>query len=161
MNRLATLTLCALLCLTACETDPLEGYEAVDLLAQDVPATVMAPPGAEVKKGDLGSIMKDVTVRGDGENDWYNLQVFASRAVSNSVEDVKQSELENVKANPNFDQLIEEFPDGFVYRISIDSLINHNFRRVKIVGDQEIVFQTGLLGTFSEDEVRRMYRATE
>lgn len=161
MNRFATLILCAFLCLTACQPDPFEGYESVNLLAQDIPVTVLAPPGAKVKKGDLGSVMKDVTVRGTDENAWYNLQVFASRSLHNSVETAKQSELENVKANPSFDQLIEEFPDGFVYRTSIDSLTNHNFRRVKVVGDQEVIFQTGLLGTFSEDEVRRMYLATE
>ena len=149
---------CLSLFLLACTEDPTEGFEPIDLLDKDIPVTVLAPPGAEVKKGDLGIVMKDVTVRG-GDN--YSLQIFASAAATTDVGTIKQTQLENVKSNPSFDGLIEEFPSGFIYRTSIDSLSNFSFRRVKVVGDQEIIFQPGLGGSYSEADVRLMYTATE
>ena len=48
--------------------------------------------------------------------------------------------------------------DGFIYQTAIDSsCISYGFRYIVLRGDLEITFQTGLLGTFSREEVERMY----
>lgn len=141
----------------ACTSDPMDNWAEIDLLEHNVPVTVRGPEGTEVKSDDFG-LMKDITLKGE---EGYSLQVLAGEALTKEIGEIKQNELDNVKSNPYFDEVVEDLSDGFIYRNMIDSTATYNFRRVKVVGDQEIIFQMGMMGIFTEEMVRKLYAATE
>ena len=125
-----------------------------------IPVSIMAPDSAEIKADDLGGgLIKDVTIRG---KDNYNVQVFATQAETSDMARVKASQLADVKSIRYFEKIINEEEDGFIYQTAIDSNnISYSFRYIVLQGDLEIIFQTGLLGTFSQEEVERMYQAVQ
>lgn len=50
----------------------------------------------------------------------------------------------------------------FIYRKKIsEDRINHDFRYIKIQGDQEYMFQVGLMGQFSLEDVKAMYASVK
>ena len=101
--------------------------------------------------------MRDITIR---KGDWYFVQIFESEAISSSTSEVKASQLESVKQDKYFKELIRDEKDGFIFRKQLDNdIVDYDFRYIKILGDQEIIFQTGLIGTFTLDDVERMYKS--
>ncbi len=141
----------------ACQQDPAAQLKPLNLLEYGLPVTILAPDSAEVKQNDLGFI-KDVTVR-KGED--FSLQIFASESTTNDLSRIKADQLSEVKANPYFAEIVREEEDGFIYKLMVDSLPNYGFRHFRIQGDLELIFQTGLLGTFSLEEVELMYQAVQ
>lgn len=127
-------------------------------MSYGVPISIKAPEGSTVEANDLG-IMKDVIIK---SNEDYYVQVYASEATTLKVADVVKDQLNDVKNGPFFSKVIEEYEDGFIFEKMIDSTnINFGFRAVKIMGDQEYLFQTGLFGKFTEDQVRVMYESVK
>ena len=123
-----------------------------------IPLTINAPDGAEVKKGDLG-IFQDVTVK-SGED--YYIQILGSEATNLNVNEVKNALLDDIKRTPYFSKVVEEYEEGFIFQKQIDSTnINYAFRHIKIQGDKEYIFQTGMIGKFDLDDVRLMYDAVK
>lgn len=159
MKKILLLSLIALL-FAACQSENGGGLKETDLLAYGIPVAIMAPDSADIKAGDLGGgLIKDVTVRGAGN---YNVQVFATQAETSDLPRLKAEQLADVKSNRYFSRIVREEEDGFVYQTAIDSNnISYGFRYIVLQGDLEIVFQTGLLGTFSEEEVEKMYAAVQ
>ena len=144
----------------ACQSEPGNGLKETDLLAYGIPVVIMAPDSAAIKADDLGGgLIKDVTIRG---KDNYNVQVFATQAQTSDLARVKAEQLADVKSIRYFQKVINEEEDGFIYQTAIDSSnISYGFRYIVLQGDLEITFQTGLLGTFSQEEVERMYQAVQ
>jgi hypothetical protein len=61
-----------------------------------------------------------------------------------------------VKSNNFF----PEEDQGFIFSKKADSLIvDYDFRFVKIIGDKELIFQSGLVGSFSLEDTKIMYNA--
>lgn len=148
--------LCLLVCLS-CGQDKSD-LKPLNLLKYGLPVTIQAPDSAKVKTSDMG-IIKDVVVT-DGEQ--YSVQIFSSTAITIDVKQLKKEQLADVKRNPYFSKLIREEDAGFIYENNVDStLINYGFRHIKVMGDKEIVFQTGLIGSFSLEDVERMYAAVQ
>jgi len=149
-----------LLLLAACQSEPGGGLKETDLLPYGIPVAIMAPDSAEIKSGELGGgLIKDVTVRGAGN---YKVQVFATQAETSDMARVKAGQLADVKSNRYFSRIVREEENGFIYQTAIDSSnISYGFRYIVLQGDLEIVFQTGLLGTFSEEEAEKMYQAVQ
>ena len=59
-------------------------------------------------------------------------------------------------------KIIEEEEVGFIYETVFDSTAtNYGFKYLKIQGDKEYIFQTGLVGTFGLDDVKMMYEAVK
>ncbi|MEP6793249.1 MAG: hypothetical protein ABJB16_02905 [Saprospiraceae bacterium] len=113
----------------------------------------MAPDSAEVIRKDY-NIMRDITIR-KGNN--YYLQIFESTATNDAAE-VKKSQLESVMQDKYFQKLIQVDKNGFIFQKQLDSnLIDFDFRFIKILNDKEIIFQTGMIGTFSLADVQLMY----
>lgn len=130
----------------------------LDLMKYGMPIKIKAPAGAEVKASDMG-IMKDVTIK--GENNFF-LQVTSGIATTTNAADIKAQQLSEVKAAMFFDALLEEDESGFIYKKKItETRENHDFRVVKIQGDQEYIFQTGLSGQYSLEDVQRMYASVK
>lgn len=116
----------------------------------------MAPPGSEVKKEDLG-VIQSVIVTGDR----YDVQIYSSKTITLNLEKIKQEKLKEVKEGRYFSKIVEEEEDGFIFEKDIDGNIRYDFRRVRVVGDTEISFQKGLMGNFTEEEIRVMYEAVK
>ncbi|MEM9849306.1 MAG: hypothetical protein AAF847_15585, partial [Bacteroidota bacterium] len=68
----------------------------------------------------------------------------------------------NVKDIPTFSKCVVEEEAGFVYESKIDSTTSfYGFRYIRLQGDQRYLFQSGLIGTFSLEEVNKMYASVK
>ena len=122
----------------------------------NIPITIMAPDSAVVQTMDL-IVQKDVSIKGP---DNYYVQIFASEAQSNKIESLIADVKKEVQTLPYFTKIISEEVDGFIFENQIDSSkFSYDFRHVQVKGDTEYRFQTGLIGTFSLEEVKLMYEA--
>jgi hypothetical protein len=140
----------------ACQNDA--GLPDLDLVKYGVGIKIKAPQDAEVKVSDMG-IMKDISVKG-GKG--FYIQILNSEAINYSAEKLKEEELADVKKERYFSKVIQEDANGFLFEKDYgDEKVNYDFRFFKILGDQEYKFQTGLIGNFSEEDVRIMYEAIQ
>ncbi|NNE29805.1 MAG: hypothetical protein HKN16_09210 [Saprospiraceae bacterium] len=140
----------------SCASDSPEDLVSLDLLKYGVPITIMAPDSAEVKTMDL-VVQKDVSIR---KGDDFYVQLFMSEASSTQSSVIAARLKGEIKSNPYFSKMISEEESGFIFENAIDSLKpSYDFRFVKVQGDKEYEFRTGLIGTFSLDEVEQMYKA--
>ncbi len=152
----AFLFFAVMLTIWACKSDPVEQWSDLDLLPYGVPISVKAPDTPDVNMSKLG-VMKDITIKKGKE---YNVQIFASPVSSGSLEELKASQLEEVKSNRFFSQIVLDEPQGFIYETVIDSSnINFGFRYVYYQADLEYVFQQSLIGTFTKEQIEKMYAA--
>ena len=129
----------------------------LDLMSYGLPIAINAPEGAEVVLDDLG-VWKDVTVKKGND---YFIQILSSKATSLDVSKLKSESLTEVKGGRFFSKIIQEDDAGFVFEKKIDDTVNYDFRYFKIQGDSEYSFQTGLIGTFTEEQVRTMYKSVK
>ncbi|MBR9922530.1 MAG: hypothetical protein GYB31_16965 [Bacteroidetes bacterium] len=142
----------------ACASEVPDGYSELSLMKYGLPVSLMAPDSAEVKTMDMG-LIKDVSVK-KGED--YFIQITMSEATSMTAEDVIADLKSDEEKRSNFMRLVEEDPKGFIVERSIDSTRNtYDFRYAKIKGDQQFLFQTGLSGFYSLEEVERMYESVQ
>jgi len=133
-------------------------YPKLDLLQYGMPITILAPSDAEVTSEDLG-IWKDVTIKSGTD---YYLQIIASQATTFDKSKILSDQIRSVKEGAFFSKIIEENEDGIIFEKKIDEEnLNYDFRYVKLLGDKEYIFQTGLIGSFTEEEVRKMYNSVK
>lgn len=150
----------AVILIWACQkNDKPNEWVKKDLLEYGIPMSILAPDSAEVNSSDLGGLIQDVTIK-KGDN--YYIQIYASDAETTDIAKVKANQLAEVKSNRYFSKIVKEELDGFIYETAIDtSNINYGFRYVRVQGDKEFIFQTGLVGTFTEAQVERMYESVK
>jgi len=130
----------------------------MDLMSKGLPIKIKAPEDVVVDVSDYG-LMKDVTVKNDNN---YYLQIFSSDAMTTDVKKIKSEKLKEVKSTDTFNKVVQDDEDGFIYeKFRSDSTINYDFRHVRLQGDKQYIFQTGLIGKFTEDEVRLMYQSVK
>lgn len=149
---LITLVLTAIAC-----GDKKPKSEVLDLMKYGMPIQIMAPPESVVNASDQG-FYTDVTVKG---GDDFFVQILSTSATTTDLAELKGEQLREVKKNPYFSKITFEENNGFIFEKQIDSLINYDFRYVKVQGNQEYIFQTGLFGKFSEEAVQRMYESVK
>ena len=144
----------------ACTPDGHEkGWQPLDLLPHGVPVSIMAPPDAEVKQGKLESVlMKDLTIKG-GDN--YHVQLFYSPAITNDIAKLKNDQLQIVRDNRYFSRMVKEEVAGFIYQSVIDTVPSFGFNFVKLQGDLELNFQSGMNSLFTQEEAEMMYEAVK
>lgn len=131
---------------------------ALDLMSKGLPIKINAPQDADVEVNDYG-LMKDVTVK---KEEGYYLQIFSSDAMVVDVAKIKAEKMVEVKKSPSFSKIVKEQEDGFIYeKFRSDSTLNYDFRHVRIQGDKQYIFQTGLIGKFSLDDVETMYQSVQ
>lgn len=160
MNHFWILFTGVALILTSCQSDTNSNMKEQDLLSYGIPVTIMAPDSINVKTNDMaGGLIKDVVVDG---GPGYNLQIIVSPAETNDIAKIKADQIANVKINRYFSKIVEEEESGFIYETAIDSNhINYGFRYILIQGAEEFIFQSGLAGTFSQEEAKAMYEAVK
>jgi len=142
--------------LCQCSTKSSELSER-DLLREGMPITIKVPDSVDIKSMDWG-LQKDITLQGEGN---YNLQIFSSQTTTPSMPKLVSQHKEMVRTNPYFAQFIQEDEDGFLYSTEVDSLTNFSFRHFKIQGDREYIFQTGMIGTFTQEEAASLYQIAQ
>ena len=151
-----SLSLLFLLLFSCKNTTPDSKYNEFDLLSYGVPIEVHAPEGAKVSVDDLG-IVKDITIVKDN----YNIQILEGDNY-NELEKVVQKQKTDAINSGMFSKIIEEDEQGFIFEKKYaEDRLSYDFRYVRIQGDKEYVFQTGLMGQFTLEEVKEMYKAVE
>ena len=150
----------AIIFMWACSSDSSkQDWVEKDLLQYGIPMTILAPDSAEVNSSDLGGLIQDVTIK---QGDDYYVQIYASDAETTDIARVKSAQLSEVKSNRYFSKIIQEETEGFIYETTIDSfLISYGFRYVRVQGDKEYIFQTGLVGNFTLEQVEKMYESVK
>jgi hypothetical protein len=143
------------LLLLACRKEGLK-LQKLDLQSYGLPITILAPDSAVVQKKEY-SFMKDYTVKkGDG----FFLQIFEFAAPKLDAAGEKLRQLASVREDPFFKEMIKEEDQGFIFSRQADSTaVEYDFRFIRILGDKELIFQTGLVGSFTLEDVRLMYKA--
>lgn len=155
LKTIFPLTIGLLLTLTSCKTES-KGSQ-VDLLKYGMPIKISAPSDAEIAADDLG-FMKDITVKSGND---YSIQILSSKAIERQVPVVVGKLKEVVMSEAYFDSITEEQEGGFIYKKDIDGTEDYDFRYVKIIGENEYLFQTGLVGTFSLEQVKAMLESVK
>ena len=145
--------------LLACGDNTTTPLKELNLLQYNIPITIMAPDSAKVVAGSL-SFSQDITIKSPADN--FDIQIFAYDATTTDLTAVKASHLAEIKSNAYFSEIVEEETDGFIYAMNFDSTAtNYGFKYLKIQGDKEYIFQTGLVGNFGLDDVKMMYKAVK
>ena len=79
-----------------------------------------------------------------------------------NASDVVEKQKADAIASQTFSKIVEEDEKGFIFEKKYsEDRISYDFRYVRLQGDKEFVFQTGLLGQFDLEEVKRMYEAVQ
>lgn len=151
-----TKSLCLILfcSLIACQTGQTDlQLQEKDLLEYGIPITIEVPDSAEIKSMDWG-IQKDISISGVTG---YSLQIFSSKAsthnLSVAIRDLKQT----VEDGVYFSQFTLEEDDGFIFEMMIDTVVNYDFRHLKIQGDNEYLFQAGMSDSFTREQIEMLY----
>ncbi|MCB9273946.1 MAG: hypothetical protein H6564_07885 [Lewinellaceae bacterium] len=157
MSKTSLLILALPLLFFACRKDAAGSLKETDLLPYGIPVSIMAPDSTDIKARDLAGVYRDVTVKGPGN---YSVQVLSSTAEDSNLPRIKAEQLADVKANRYFKRIVREEENGFLYETALDSsFTNYGFRYIVLQGDLEIIFQTGLVGQFTQEEAEGMWEA--
>lgn len=143
-----------ILLITACQRNT---EQNVDLLAHGLPIEIAVPDSVEIAEKDWG-IQKDLTLKNE---QGFNLQIFATDAEERNLNNRSLAEKKLVQTSQYFDKFIVEEPHGFVFQLNIDSSLSYDFRHFKLMGDKELLFRTGMFGTFTEGQVMDMYERSK
>lgn len=141
----------------SCKSDKSSSYPSKDLLKHGFAISIKAPEDAVIKSDDYG-LMQELSIQ-KGEE--YNIQIFKSMATTSNLKEALQGQKTLVKSDRYFSKVIEEYDNGFIFEKKIDDIINYDFRYVKVVGDNEYVYQTGMMGSYTEESVRAMYNSVQ
>ncbi len=142
---------------TNCKTEKSSKYPSKDLLKHGFAISVKAPEDAEIKSDDFG-IMQELTI---SKGDEYNIQILKSVTNTSNAKEALAGQMDLVKGDSYFSKVIEEYDNGFIFEKKIDDNINYDFRFVKLIGEHEYIYQTGMIGTYTEKNVKEMYNSVQ
>jgi hypothetical protein len=152
--RIAPFYLVFLLTL-GCQSDGPQ-LKPLDLNDYDLPITIQAPDSAMVLEKKY-PFMRDITIR---RGDHYDIQIFEMEPTSPDAAGEKLRQLDAVREDPFFKEVIREEECGFIFSRWLDSTqVAYDFRYIKIIEGKELIFQTGLVKEYSLSDVKRMYKA--
>jgi len=156
-GKIYVLGLIFFLVIASC-TSGKKDLKSLDLMSYGVPLKIKAPEGTKVKVKDM-SIYKDITLKDDKD---YFVQIISTSATTNDISKIKDERLTEVKQNPFFHKVILDEKNGFVFEKKInDTTFNYDFRFIKLQGDNQFTFQTGLFGLFTKDQALNMYESVK
>jgi hypothetical protein len=142
----------------SCTSDSDPAYTELNLLEYGFPIKLLAPDSAKVDVNDL-AFMKDITVIHESSN--YSIQILVSKASERDEKGLLAYVKKQTELNPYFADFTLEEDRGFVFKNLIDSMPSYDFRYVRIKGDREYIYQTGLSTNFTEEEVIKMYESVK
>ena len=155
MNKALLIACLILTFLPSCRRDKVN-MQSLDLQSHGIPLTIMAPDSAVIQEKDY-NFMRDITIK---KGDQFFIQIFEFAAPKQDAAGEKLRQLTAVQEDPFFQEIIKEEDQGFIFSKMADSTtIDYDFRYVRILGDKELIFQTGLVGSFSLEDVKLMYNS--
>lgn len=157
MTKYIFFTLISCCLLINCKSDKSSKYPQKNLLVHGFAISVKAPEDAVIKSDDYG-IMRELTI---SQGDEYNVQILKSVTNTSNEKEALNSQMKLVKGDLYFSKIIEEYENGFIFEKKIDDNINYDFRYVKLIGEHEYIYQTGMVGTYTEESVREMYKSVQ
>jgi len=89
------------------------------------------------------------------------VQILKSVTNTSNAKDALSAQMKLVKGDRYFSKVIEEYENGFIFEKKIDDNVNYDFRYVKLIGEDEYIYQTGMIGTYTEESVREMYNSVQ
>lgn len=132
----------------------------MSLKGYGIPATILAPADStEVENFELSGV-KDVSITSTGATP-YAVQIYAGKTRGNKLVEQTFRQIREVHSNPDFNKIVEQHTDGFIYEVKSQREERYSFRYVHLVRDTEIVFTTALNQRFSLEEVKKMYEAVK
>ena len=140
-----------------CKSDKSDKYPSKDLLKHGFAISVKAPEDAVIASDDLG-VMQELTIT---KGDEYNIQILKSTTNTTNIKEALAGQRNLAMTDTYFSKILEEYDNGFIFEKKIDENINYDFRYVKIVGEHEYIYQTGMVGTYTEEDVRAMYNSVQ
>ena len=154
-HNISSLILLASLLLIGCKADT-DSWQETDLMSHGLPVKIDAPADLEVTKS-LFSGSEEFKLSGASG---YGMNVLVLEA-SLPSESVVKSELESIVARGKyFNKFIESEDNGFVYQITTDSVHSvFGFRKVKIQGGKQYVFQNPYMSRLTEDQAKKLYHS--
>ena len=160
MNKIAQslMIFALLLSFLSCSNSVGTEYKELDLLEYGFPIKLMAPDSAIVEVNDL-AFMKDITVVHDPSN--YSIQILVSKASDRDEAGLLAYVKKQTELNPYFSEIVTEDEKGFIFENLIDSVPSYDFRYVRIKGDKEYIYQTGLSTNFTLEAVDKMYSSVQ
>ncbi len=140
--------------MTGCSNDPTSKWKETDLMQYGLPVKIMAPADIEVTRSPFSGSEEFKLTGPRG----YGMNVLVLDATSPDVGEVK-TELENlIKKGRYFSDFVQSDNNGFVYKITIDSLHSvFGFRKVKIQGGKQIVFQNQYMSKLTQEQAQQLY----
>lgn len=128
------------------------------MAAYEIPITIQAPDSAHVMVKTYDEI-RDITIR---KGLRYDIQLFEFNPSMSDAVTEKARQKNIVKDMPTFKQIVLDEEHGFVFATQPDSqTVRYDFRYIHIVDQRELLFQTGITGSYSLPEVKRMYDAVK
>lgn len=140
--------------MAACKTEPVAEFKPLNLLDKGAPITIMAPDSAVVTTDDL-IVMQEISIK-KGKD--YYVQIRYSDAENTDVAALKAEEVADAKKDPFFAEIVQDDPDGFIYKMQVDSTrTGYGFRHVRLKGNKEYRFRNGIIGIFDKEAIEAMY----
>ena len=140
----------------ACSSDSASDWKEQDFMKHGLPVKFKAPDNVQVSKSNFSG-SEEFKLTGSSD---YGMNVMVLAATSSDASRVK-SELESlVKEGKYFTRFVENESDGFIYQITVDSVHSvYGFRKVKIQGGKQVVFQNPYMSKLTEEQARKLYKA--
>jgi hypothetical protein len=133
-------------------------FEVLDMRPYGLPLEILIPDTARVVRKEY-DIMNDITIRSGSE---FNIQIFQSEATHSDAGAIKGEQLQSIWQDPNFIELVLDEPHGFIFKkFAADKQEDFDFRYIKVIEHKEYLFQAGLVGSFTQEEVELMYRSVK
>lgn len=117
-----------------------------------IPVHLSLPDKAKINPSASGDIRGLTIVDEEG----YNLQIIQTPTSFTDKSQAKFYQRELIVNNPDFVKIIEDYDDGFLFELKEGDNRYYDFRFVKIMGTNEIIFQAGPTSQSSESQVRNM-----
>lgn len=138
------------------ERNSLDGYVEKDLLSEGIPLKIKAPEDVKVEVS-VRNFYKEIKVKNDKG---YFLQILSTEKTSGDIASLLSELKEEVKKDPYFSRFIVEMESGFVFeKKTQDGKLNYDFRHIKVGENQQFVFQSGMYGIFTQEQVIKMFKS--
>lgn len=133
-----------------------KGMKPLDLTPYGLPMSILAPDSTEVSIKEY-PFMRNINIRKD---EHFHIELFELESNHNDPVSEKQRQMTAMKKSPKFLEILKEYDNGFVYSKKLDSTsIDYDFRLVEYLGDKQLIFQSGVMTSFSLEDIEQMVKA--
>ncbi len=155
MRITAIVWMIPLLLFPSCQKEE-KGMKALDLSPYGLPLSILAPDSALVTV-KVYPFMRDINIRKD---DHFHIELFELQSNKNDPATEKKRQMNAIKKDPTFVEILKEYDQGFIYSKKRDSTtIDYDFRYFRYLGEKQLIFQSGVLTAFGLKDIEQMVEA--